>query len=73
FGMEFLGRIYFSIPDFPIQILSAFFLLNGAIAGVYILWRMCLEDFEGMVRLRNFIGINLLIVLILTGYLAVIF
>ncbi|MFO7605071.1 MAG: 4Fe-4S binding protein [Desulfurivibrionaceae bacterium] len=73
FGMEYLKRMYFSIPDFPVQILSAFFLLNGAIAGVYILWRMCLEDFEGMVRLRNFIGINLLIVLILTAYLAVIF
>ncbi|MFN2367711.1 MAG: 4Fe-4S binding protein [Desulfurivibrionaceae bacterium] len=73
FGLEYLKKMYFSIPDFPVQILSAFFLLNGAIAGVYILWRMCLEDFEGMVRLRNFIGINLLIVLILTGYLAVIF
>ncbi len=73
FGLENLKRMYFSIPDFPVQILSAFFLLNGAIAGVYILWRLCLEDFEGMVRLRNFIGINLLIVLILTGYLAVIF
>lgn len=73
FGIEYLKEIYFSIPDFPVQILSAFFLLNGAIAGAYILWRLCLEDFEGMVRLRNFVGINLLIVLTLTGYLAVIF
>jgi hypothetical protein len=73
FGLSSLEKMFFSIPDFPVQILSAFFLLNGAIAGVYILWRMCLEDFEGVVRLKNFIGINLLIVLILTTYLAVIF
>jgi hypothetical protein len=73
FGLAILGEMAFNIPDFPVQILSAFFLLNGAIAGVYILWRMCLEDFEGIVRLKNFIGINLLIVLILTAYLAVIF
>jgi hypothetical protein len=73
FGLATLGKMAFRIPDFPVQILSAFFLLNGAIAGAYILWRMCLEDFEGLVRLKNFIGINLLIVLILTAYLAVIF
>lgn len=73
FGVDGLERMLFHIPDFPVQILSAFFLLNGAIAGAYILWRMCLEDFEGVVRLKNFIGINLLIVLILTAYLAVIF
>jgi len=73
FGLSPLKNLSFSIPDFPVQILSAFFLLNGAIAGAYILWRMCLEDFEGIVRLKNFIGINLLIVLILTGYLSVIF
>lgn len=73
FGLAGLEKIVFIIPDFPIQILSAFFLLNGAIAGAYILWRLCLEDFEGVVRLKNFIGINLLIVLILIAYLAVIF
>ena len=73
FGIDSLLNLYFSIPDFPVQILSAFFMLNGAIAGAYILWRMCLEDFEGIVKLKNFIGINLLIVLILTAYLAVIF
>ncbi len=73
FGLQFLEGIHFTIPDFPVQILSAFFMLNGAIAGTYIFWRMCLEDFEGVVRLKNFIGINFLIVLILTAYLAVIF
>ncbi|MEN8142074.1 MAG: 4Fe-4S binding protein [Thermodesulfobacteriota bacterium] len=73
FGITPLLDMVFSIPDFPVQILSAFFMLNGSIAGVYILWRMCLEDFEGIVKLKNFVGINLLIVLILTAYLAVIF
>ncbi len=72
FGWQALEKMLFHIPDFPVQLLSAFFLLNGAIAGVYILWRMCLEDFEGIVRLKNFVGINLLIILILTAYLAVI-
>ena len=72
FGLQFLESIHFSLPDFPVQILSAFFLLNGAIAGTYIFWRMCLEDFEGIVRLKNFVGINVLIVVILTAYLAVI-
>lgn len=72
FGWQYFETLVFHIPDFPVQLLSAFFLLNGAIAGVYILWRMCLEDFEGIVRLKNFIGINVLIVLILTAYLAVI-
>lgn len=73
FGLPGLERMFFRIPDFPVQILAAFFLLNGAIAGAYILWRLCLEDFEGVVPLKNFIGINLLIVLILTAYLTVIF
>jgi len=73
FGLKFLEGLAFHIPDFPVQILSAFFMLNGAIAGAYILWRMCLEDFEGLVRLKNFVGINLLIVVFLLTYLAVIF
>ncbi len=73
FHLAWLTHLHFSIPDFPVQILSAFFMLNGAIAGAYILWRMCLEDFEGIVRLKNFIGINLLIVTMLVTYLAVIF
>jgi hypothetical protein len=73
FGLPILERLFFSIPDFPVQILSAFFMLNGSIAGAYIFWRMCLEDFEGVVRLKNFVAINLLILVILTAYLSVIF
>jgi len=73
FYLHFLERTAFHIPDFPVQILSAFFMLNGAIAGSYILWRFCLEDFEGVVRLRNFIAINILIIVLLVAYLAVIF
>jgi len=73
FGLAWLTELTFTIPDFPVQILSAFFMLNGAIAGAYILWRLCLEDFEGIVKLKNFIGINLLIVALLLAYLTVIF
>jgi len=72
-GMTFLEKLFFTIPDFPVQILSAFFMLNGAIAGCYILWQFCLTDFEGHMRFRNFLGINLLIVVLLCFYLAVIF
>ncbi|MBU0674594.1 MAG: 4Fe-4S binding protein [Proteobacteria bacterium] len=73
FGISWLHEFVFRIPDFPIQILSAFFMLNGAIAGTYILWRMSLEDFEGLVSLKNFIMINFLIIALLVTYLAVIF
>jgi len=72
-GMTFLEKLFFTIPDFPVQILSAFFMLNGAIAGCYILWQFCLTDFEGRIRFRNFLGINLLIVALLCSYLTVIF
>ena len=72
-GMNVLERLAFAIPDFPVQILSAFFLLNGAIAGCYILWQFCLRDFEGLVPFKNFLGINLLIGALLLSYLAVIF
>ncbi len=72
-GMNWLTGLAFSIPDFPVQILSAFFMLNGAIAGCYILWRLCMEDFEGLLPLRNFLGLNLLIGLMLLAYLVVIF
>jgi hypothetical protein len=68
-----LERLSFSIPDFPVQILSAFFMLNGALAGCYILWQLCMKDFEGLVKLKNFIGINFLIMILLVTYLAVIF
>ncbi|MFZ5775320.1 MAG: 4Fe-4S binding protein [Thermodesulfobacteriota bacterium] len=73
FSLPFLESLAFVIPDFPVQILSAFFMLNGSIAGCYILWQLCLNDFEGMVRFRNFLGINLLIFLLLVLYLTVIF
>lgn len=72
-GTGILEHLAFSIPDFPVQILSAFFMLNGAIAGNYILWRFCLEDFEGLVPFKNFFWINLLICGLLLIYLAVIF
>jgi len=72
-GLDFLEIFAFTIPDFPVQILSAFFLLNGAIAGCYIFWRLCLEDFEGLVSFKNFLGINLLIGGLLLAYLTVLF
>lgn len=72
-GIHFLTRLGFTIPDFPIQILSAFFMLNGTIAACYILWRFCLEDFEGVVTLGNFLAVNLLIASFLLSYLYVIF
>jgi len=72
-GIDWLVGLGFSIPDFPVQILSAFLMLNGAIAGCYILWRFCLEDFEGLLPLRNFLALNLLIGLLLLAYLVVIF
>jgi polyferredoxin len=71
--VDWLQRLLFTIPDFPVQILSAFFMLNGAIAACYILWRFCMEDFEGQVTLMNFIILNSLISLFLLAYLAVIF
>nr|MBF0222369.1 4Fe-4S binding protein [Desulfobulbaceae bacterium] len=73
FGFSVFERLSFTIPYFPVQILSAFFMLNGAIAACYILWRFCLEDFEGVVKLRSFIGLNLLISVFLLFYLSVIF
>ncbi|MEA3546752.1 MAG: (4Fe-4S)-binding protein [Thermodesulfobacteriota bacterium] len=73
FGMPFLEYFSFSIPDFPIQVMSALFMLNGTIAGCYILWRFCLEDFEGLISLGGFIGINILVFLLLICYVLVIF
>ena len=72
-GMLFLEKISFAIPEFPVQILSAFFMVNGTIAGLYILWQFCMHDFEGVIKLKNFIGINLLIFSLLLCYLSVIF
>lgn len=68
-----LNFLSFSIPEFPLQVLSAFFMLNGAIAGCYVLWRFCLEDFEGMVQFRNFVAVHLLIGILMLAYLLVIF
>lgn len=72
-GLLALEKLQFMIPEFPVQILAAFFLLNGAIAGCYILWQFCLRDFAGLVGFKNFVGINLLVVMLLVAYLAVIF
>ncbi len=71
--IAWLSRLSFTLPDFPVQILSAFFMLNGAVAACYILWHFCMEDFEGQVTLKNFIVLNFLISLFLLSYLAVIF
>ncbi len=73
FSIPFFSYFSFTVPDFPVQILSAFFMLNGSIAGIYIFWRLCLEDFEGIVLLKNFLSINLLIMILLVIYLSVIF
>jgi len=72
-GVQFFQHFSFVIPDFPVQILSAFLMLNSSIAACYILWRFCLEDFEGMIKLHNFIALNFLISLFLLSYLFVIF
>lgn len=63
----------FSIPSFPVHILSAFFMLNGAIAGGYILWRFAIVEFEDYITIKSFIGVNLLISLLLITYLWFIF
>ncbi|MEW6220589.1 MAG: 4Fe-4S binding protein [Thermodesulfobacteriota bacterium] len=67
-----LAGLAFRIPDFPVQILSAFFMMNGTIAGFYVLWRFSLEDFEGLVRFGNFLSVHLLVGLLLVAYLLVI-
>ena len=71
--LAWLERLAFSLPEFPVLILSAFFMLNGALAATYILWRFCMEDFEGEVSLGNFLILNLLIAVFLLIYLGVIF
>ena len=73
FGLSLLERLQFTVPEFPVQMLAAVFMLNGAIAGCYILWQYCLRDFSGLVGFRNFLGINLLVILLLIAYLVVIF
>ncbi|MBI5559486.1 MAG: 4Fe-4S binding protein [Deltaproteobacteria bacterium] len=73
FGVALLERLSFTIPEFPVQVLSAFFMMNGAIAGGYILWRYCLGPFEGLLDLKNFVIIHLLLGGTLFSYLMVIF
>ena len=73
FNIAILERAFFEIPGFPVQVLSAFLMLNSAIAGCYVLWRFCLEDFEGVIKLRNFICLNFLIATFLMAYITVIF
>lgn len=73
FGLPFLEGVSFTIPNFPVQILSAFVMMNGAIAGGYILWRYCLGPFEGFMDLKHFAIIHLLLGMTLTSYLLVIF
>ncbi len=73
FGLSVLERLTFMIPEFPVQVLSAFFMMNGAIAGGYILWRYCLGPFEGLVSLKNFVVIHVLLGGTLLAYLTVIF
>jgi len=72
-GTGFFENIVFQVPDFPIQILSAFFMLNGALAGCYIFWRFCLEDFEGMVQFKHFVAVNIIVAALLCFYLTAIF
>ncbi len=73
FGLSFLEKVAFTIPEFPVQVMSAFCMMNGAIAGGYILWRYCLGPFEGLVSLKNFFIIHFLLGGTLLAYLAVIF
>jgi len=72
-GISFLQGLGFTIPDFPVQILAAFFMLNSSIAACYILWRFCLKDVDGAIKLHNFVALNLLISMFLLSYLLVIF
>lgn len=73
FGLEFLEKMTFAVPVFPVHILSAFFMLNGAIAGGYILWRFAIVEFEDYITIKSFIGVNFLISLLLIIYLWFIF
>ena len=73
FYLPFLEYISFTIPEFPIQVLAAFFMMNGAIAGGYILWRYALGEFEGVLELENFVGLHILLGGLLFVFLWVIF
>ncbi len=73
FGLEILEKVTFSIPQFPVQVLCAFFMMNGSIAGCYILWRYCLGPFEDLLDLKHFVAIHILLMGLLFSYLMVIF
>ncbi|NOR10042.1 MAG: 4Fe-4S binding protein [Desulfovibrionaceae bacterium] len=73
FYLSFLEYFSFGVPDFPVQVLAAFFMMNGAIAGGYILWRYALGEFEGVLELKNFAGLHFLLGGILFIFLWVIF
>ncbi len=73
FDLSFLKAFSFSIPPFPVDILSAFLLMNAAIAGGYVLWRYALGEFEDYLRLKDFLFLHLLILLLLFAFLATIF
>lgn len=73
FNVPFLESLYFEIPIFPVDVLSAFFMMNGVIAGGYILWRFAIVEFREYLDMKSFIGINFIIGVLLFCYLAVIF
>jgi hypothetical protein len=73
FNLPFLEMLYFEIPIFPVDVLSAFFMMNGVIAGGYILWRFAIVEFREYLDMKSFIGINFIIGVLLFCYLAVIF
>jgi hypothetical protein len=73
FYLPFMEYFSFSVPDFPVQVLAAFFMMNGAIAGGYILWRYALGEFEDVLELENFAGLHILLGGLLFLFLWVIF
>ncbi len=73
FHLDFLEQFYFKIPEFPVDVLSAFFMMNAVIAGGYILWRFAIVEFSEYLDMKSFIGINFIICALLFCYLAVIF
>lgn len=73
FGSKALEYFSFTIPELPVQILSAFFLLNATLASSYILWRFAVREFADYITMRSFIMLNVLIFMLLMAYLLVIF
>lgn len=73
FGLVILEKCHFVVPLLAVHILSAFFLMNAALASSYILWRFTVVEFSEYITIRSFIMLNLLIALLLVAYLMVIF